>query len=255
MACPLCGDAEHPVEEGGSEHPLLRCPDFERVPRPLKEILQALWEWDPQPVPPGEPLALWIYENLFSPGAGPGARWLSWFSRPYGDLPAPEEERVVLSVKGARLQHVWGALLSLFPRLRANDLVQAKRCPPHVADWRPDSVVLVLRDRAAVDRLLDELRALHAAGAVSAADFRSSAPTGAVRVPDLAGVSVAPRPYRPENAAGAELCGVLASVYDATCRPERMPDLLDFALACLVELRRLEVDAALPWSGPVRYCT
>lgn len=255
MACPLCGDADHPVAEGEGDHPLFRCPEFDLVPRPLKELLQLLWEWDPQPVPRGYGLAFWIYENLFAPGAGPGARWLPYFSRPYGDLPAPEDERVYLSVKGARLLHVWGALLPVFPRLRANDLVQAKRCPPHAADWRPDTMVLLLRDRAAVDRFLDELRALHAAGAVAAGDFKASAPSGAVRVPDLPGVSIAPRPYQPENAAGAELCGILAAVFDSSCRPERTATLPDFALACLSELRRREFDVAGPWSGTTRYCT
>lgn len=251
MTCPLCGGEDHPLPEGAEDHPLFRCPEFARAPAALREILSSLWEWDPQPVPAGGPLAAWIHENLLVPGAGPGARWVSYYSRPWGDQPAPGEVRVVLTAKGTRLLAVWEALLGLFPRLAAGDLVQAKRCPVQAAGWRPDPIVVTLQDRAAHSRFLDALRDLHASGILSPADFSASAPPGTSRT-DVPGATVATDPWRNAEEPATALCTALASTFDAVNRPERLSSLPDFALACLKELRRLGIDADALFRRPVR---
>jgi hypothetical protein len=243
MACALCGEEDHPLETGeGRTHPLLACGTFALLPQGLLDVIRVLWEWDPQPIPAGDALATWIYDNLHLPGAGPSQRWIACYSHAWGEVRASGEERIHLSVKGHRILGVWSALLRVVPDLPPNTLVQAKHCPVHAAGFRPDTIVVTLRDGPAAARFCDELHALRATNVLTDADFRTVTPPGTAPVPGLTGVSLARQPYPLEDPFGAQLCAVLGSTFDSANRPGRMPELLDFALACLVALKEQGFD-------------
>jgi hypothetical protein len=66
MACPLCGGADH---QRRGPHPILNCSTYARVPQPVKNAIQKLYDDNPQATPQGVPLENWIYNNIYSPGA------------------------------------------------------------------------------------------------------------------------------------------------------------------------------------------
>lgn len=242
MACPLCGGANHPIHN---------CLTFVRVPQPLKDAIKELWEANPQQVTQGEPLADWIYQHIYSPGAQQGGMWTFYFNPDYpGEEVKLIEERIYLSVKAARLLHVWNAIQPLFAGMGRHDVVQAKHCPVNVADGRPDSIVIYLRNKAAVWRFCDGLRGLRQAGAIADTDFKHTTPPGTARLPDLPGVTSARQPANPGDSYGGELSRILGKAFDARNRPMRLPVMLDFMTFCLAELKQAGIDITQPWNRP-----
>jgi HopA1 effector protein family len=250
MTCKLCSGADHTLGRG--PHPILNCSTFVRVPQPVKDAIKKLWEDNPQAIARGESLSNWIYDHIYSPGAQQGGHWTSYFNSAYpgGLLDKVIEERIYLSVKGARLLHVWNALQPLFSDIGEHDVVQAKHCQVAVADARPDSIVIYLRNKAAVWRFCDGLRGLRQAGAIADTDFKNTTPPGTGCLPDLPGVATARQPDNHGDSFGGELCRILGKVFDARNRPMRMPVMLDFMVFCLAELKQNGIDITRPWNRP-----
>ncbi|OWQ85703.1 hypothetical protein CDN99_21745 [Roseateles aquatilis] len=243
MPCLLCG----------ANHTLLHCSTFARVPQPVKDAVKQLWDADPQGIAVGSPLEDWIYENVYSPGSGqqPALGWTYHYSPSYqgSDIVACIEERVYLSVKGARLLYVWQAIQPLFSGIGNTDVIQAKHCPHYIADGRPDSIVIYLRNKAAVWRFCDGLRDLRRQAKITDTDFKTDTPPGAGRIADLPGVSTARQPDDPGQSFGGELCHLLGETFDAKNRPMRIP-YLDFLALCLASMKQAGIDITKPWNRP-----
>ncbi|HEY1377830.1 MAG TPA: hypothetical protein VGF55_13610 [Gemmataceae bacterium] len=250
MPCQLCGGPDHP--KGALPSAVLNCPVYAQVPQPLKDSIKQLWDDNPQTVGRGQELADWIYDHVYSPGAQQHGVWTFYFNPDYPNPLGLVEERVYLSVKGVRLLAVWAALQPGFTGTLKWDVVQAKRCQPNVADARPDSIVIYLRNKAGVWRCCDELRRLRRERAIADTDFKSTSPPGTGQVPDLPGVSEARQPDDPGDSFGGELSRILGSVFDARNRPVRVPSMLDFTTSCLAELKAQGIDITRPWNRPLQ---
>jgi hypothetical protein len=254
MACSLCGAADHRKVPLPNLHPVLDCPTYAKVPQPLKDAIKRLWERNPQKVARGSPLATWIYENIYSPGAAnTGGFWEFYFNPGYVTeerIVASIEERIYLSVKTTSLLRVWDNIQPLFQGVGRFDVIQAKHCLEALADTRPDSIVVYLRNKAAVWRFCDGLRSLRHQGAIKDTDFKET-PVGAGRIGDLPGVATAPQPADPSQSFGDLLSAILAEAFDQYNRPVRIP-ILEFTTRALVKLKNAGQDITKPWIRPVQ---
>lgn len=243
MPCLLCG----------ANHTLLNCSTFASVPQPVKDAIKQLWDADPQQIAVGSSLADWIYENVYSPGSGQQQAfgWTHYYSPDYkgSDMVKCIEERIYMSVKGARLLHVWDAIQPLFAGLGQADVIQAKHCPVYVADGRPDSIVIYLRNKAAVWRFSEGLRHLKRNATITDNDFKAETAPGAGRIADLPGVSTARQPSDPGQSFGGELCRLLGETFDTKNRPMRIP-YLNFLALCLASMKQAGIDIKKPWNRP-----
>lgn len=246
MACPLCGGADHSAN--GVPHAVLNCPTYVRVPQPLKDAITRLWDDNPQGTVPGDPLATWIYENIYSPGAALPGHWTHWYSRTFRDPRGVVDERVYMAARSQHLLTVWNALLPYF-NANDTDVIQAKHCVPAVADMRPDSIVIYLRNKAAVWRLQTHLQALRRAGTLADTHFRNATPPGTGRLSEFIGVATARQPVDEGESFGGELSRLLGEAFDRVNRPMRIPKLA-FVQACLAHMKAQGVDILAPWNRP-----
>lgn len=248
MPCKLCGAPDHRpahVAPLPNSNPLLDCPLYARVPQPMKDAIRDLWNRNPQAVS-ADKLSNWIYETIYSPGAAQGGAWTFFYSPHYSNPVGLIDERIYMAVKGTSLLKVWNALMPLF---QDSDIVQAKHCPPNIADQRPDSLVIYLRNKAGVWRTCDKIRALRHNGAIADTDFRNAAPPGTGRIDDLPGVATAPQPDDPGESYGGRLSDSLAKVFNARNRPQRIPE-WDFMAAALKGMKDDGFNIAQPWIRP-----
>lgn len=245
MACRLCGAADHPVPSGHGAHALINCPQFARVPQPLKDIIRAVYTQNPQGVAAGGALAGWIYDNVYAQNQGGNPGWVFHMN---GDPRGRVEERVYLAVHGAHLLTVWNALMPYF-QAQDFEVIQAKHCAVAAANIRPDAVVIYLRNKAAVWRMLDEMRRLRKIGTLKDTFFKRDTPPGTGRIADLPGTATARQPAN-DDSFGGELTAMIGAAFDAYNRPVRVPTVFDFMEVALAHMKRANVDIFKPWNRP-----
>lgn len=245
MACTLCGGANHTVPGGAGTHALMNCPSYARVPQPLKDLIREVWTQNPQHVARGDAIAGWIYDNCYAQNQGLSPGWQFHMN---GDPRGLVEERVYMSVHGAHVMTVWNALLPYFQR-ETVDVVQAKHCAALAANQRPDAIVVYLRNKAAVWRLLDEMRRLRKGNVLKDMHFKADVPPGTGRVSDLKGTATARQPAN-DASFGMELTDLIGEAFDNCNRPVRLPTAFDFMAKCLAHMKSKNVDIFKPWNRP-----
>jgi hypothetical protein len=245
MACPICAQG----------HDIFNCLTFATTAQNLKDLLKDIHAGLPN-ITTKTSTYNKVYDNFYAPGQGL-PRWTFWYSPMVAsqDIPLMISERVYLNVIPFRLNDVWQGLVQEFERA-PSDVIQGKRCSEHDAVTRYDTVVIYLRNKAAVWRLLDRIRARWSplkTGTVGNArsPFRSMVPPGTGMIPDLPGVAVASQPENASDSFGSLLCGMIADTWDKECKPIPIP-LWDFVGITLRNIRDGGLDLKRPWNIPAK---
>src|SRR5215472_11850773 len=160
MSCPICS-AYHEANE---------CAVYQTAAQSLKDLAAEAYRRLKFLVTDGRTFDA-VYDNLYASAKG---TWSRWSSSELGDSAERVQEllkdRVYMNVRGEHLMQVWNTLL---PDFSQNDweVLQAKRCTPHEASSRKDTLVVYTRNRAGSWRLLDRMRLMFESGRLSRDHF------------------------------------------------------------------------------------
>lgn len=248
MVCALCNGPDHPQPGGAGAHRLMNCPVFVSTTQPLKDMIRAVYDRNPQQVGRGDDLLQWIYDNIY--GDNPAQIAPRWVFHMNGDPRGRVEERMYLSVFAPHLLTVWNALMP-YLKDQTHDVVQAKHCSVEAAAARLDTIVIYLRNKASLWRMEDELRRLRREGSLIDGYFKPQVPPGTGRLADLPGASTARQPDG-DGSYGQELSALIGEAFDSFCRPMRPPTWFDFAGRSLAMMKARGINLAKPWNRPLQ---
>jgi hypothetical protein len=248
MVCALCNGPDHPQPGGAGAHRLMNCQVFVSTTQPLKDMIRAVYDRNPQQVGRGDDLLQWIYDNIY--GDNPAQIAPRWVFHMNGDPRGRVEERMYLSVFAPHLLTVWNALMP-YLKDQTHDVVQAKHCSVEAAAARLDTIVIYLRNKASLWRMEDELRRLRREGSLIDGYFKPQVPPGTGRLADLPGASTARQPDG-DGSYGQELSALIGEAFDSFCRPMRPPTWFDFAGRSLAMMKARGINLAKPWNRPLQ---
>lgn len=242
MPCNLCN----------KDHDEFNCVEYISVPQPLKEMLYNLFDRRSD-VSVGD-TSNWIYDNIYAPSDDNSSKkiWTQETFAVWMLQQAAVEERIYMCVKSKEILNVWKTLL---PHLENNpvDVGAAKYCHDlDAAESRHDTIVIWLRNKAAVWRVLDTIRDLRSEGKINDSQFKASVPMGTGQIRDLPGVATALQPVS-QNSFGGELCDTIATAFDKLKLnwPNNL-DKIKFAAFVLKEMKEKGFNICKPWSRPMQ---
>ena len=233
MSCPIC-NAYHEANE---------CAVFQTAAQNLKDLAAEAYQRLRFLVRDGRTFDA-VYDHLYASDKG---TWFRWSSSKVGcsveEVQSLLKDRVYMNVRGEHLMQVWNTLQ---PDFIQNDweVFQAKRCAPHEASSRRDTIVVYTRNRAASWRLLDRLRLMFASGRLSRDHFKDETPPGTGKVADLPGIATAAQPHGTESY-GEMICSAVATVWDK--KHQTVPE-YTFVAMVLRLLMDKGMDPKRPWN-------
>lgn len=226
----------------------MKCLLFVSTTQPLRDMIRAVYDRNPQQVGRGDHLLQRIDDNIY--GDDPAQIAPCWVFHMNGDPHGRVEERMYLSVFAPHLLTGWNALMPYFEE-QTHDVVQAKHCSVEAAAARLDTIVIYLRNKASLWRMETEVRRLRHEGLLIDGYFKPQGPPGTGRLVDLPCAGTSRQPEG-DGSYGQELSALIGEAFDSFCRPMRPPTWFDFAGRGLAMMKARGIHRAKPWNRPLQ---